>query len=61
VSLVLAASGAPSATSAHALDYGVGIATTYDDNILDYSDRDLFTFRYRLNPRATRSRPLTIS
>lgn len=35
---------------ARALDFGLGIATTYDDNFLNYSNRDLFAFRYRLNP-----------
>ncbi len=36
--------------AAHAWDFGAGIAVTYDDNILLYSERDLFAFRYRLNP-----------
>ena len=49
-SLVLAAGSGPGASAARAQDYRVGIATTYDDNILNYSERDLFTFRNRLNP-----------
>lgn len=40
----------PSAAAARAWDLGAGLETTYDDNILDYSNRDLFTFQYRLNP-----------
>ena len=46
-SVVLAASGRFGVPQARALDFGAGIATTYDDNILNYSDRDLFAFRYR--------------
>lgn len=38
------------APAASCLDFGAGIATTYDDNILAYSERDLFAFQYRLNP-----------
>src|SRR5262249_28412399 len=48
--LVFAASGAVHMPEAWALDYAAGVTTTYDDNFLGYSDRDLFTFRYRLNP-----------
>jgi hypothetical protein len=48
--LLLAAGGGPVVPQARALDFGAGIATTYDDNILNYSGRDLFAFRYRLNP-----------
>src|SRR5262245_33132241 len=48
--LLFAASGAVHVTQAWALDYAAGVTTTYDDNFLGYSDRDLFTFRYRLNP-----------
>ena len=35
---------------ARAWDLATGVAATYDDNILNYSERDLFAFRYRLNP-----------
>ena len=31
-------------------EYSVGAVTTYDDNLLEYSGRDLFEFRHRLNP-----------
>ena len=36
--------------AAHAWDYAAGITAAYDDNFLNYSERDLFAFRYRLNP-----------
>lgn len=48
--LLLAVCGGPGVLQARALDFGAGIATTYDDNILNYSGRDLFAFQYRLNP-----------
>ena len=43
----LASAGVPTACG---LDFSAGIATSYDDNILGYSERDLFAFQYRLNP-----------
>src|SRR5262249_39503997 len=38
------------APQARAWELGAGAAATYDDNFLEYSERDLFTFQYRLNP-----------
>jgi hypothetical protein len=48
--LMLAMVGAGRAQEARAWDFGTGIGVAYDDNILSYSERDLFAFRYRLNP-----------
>lgn len=48
--MLLAMAGAGGVPAAHAWDFGAGIAATYDDNILTYSERDLFAFQYRLNP-----------
>lgn len=44
---LVTAAGPP---SAHAWRLGTGLTTAYDDNFLDYSERDLFAFQYRLNP-----------
>jgi len=48
--LVLAAACGYGVSPARSWDFSAGITTTYDDNILNYSERDLFAFRYRLNP-----------
>ena len=48
--LACAALALPGRPAAAAVDFGAGVATTYDDNYLDYSNRDLFQFQYRLNP-----------